>query len=183
MAFQTALGVEPSGVVDAATLAAFQQALADLETLLTSTTTSAPAITVAPVRPPRPRRPRRRRHPSSSRHRRPASDVTAASRTSRWRSTSASVVVWAHQRHVVERRPQDVSIQAGTGGGSPRARRPSPSWDSVPFRGAGLTKRYSTRAPRSEPRTNREAVVSMIRSTPAVYRLAPGDHRVEGGVR
>jgi len=52
MEFQTALGVEPSGVVDAATLAAFQQALADLETLLTSTTTSAPAITVAPVRPP-----------------------------------------------------------------------------------------------------------------------------------
>jgi peptidoglycan hydrolase-like protein with peptidoglycan-binding domain len=52
MEFQTALGVEPTGVVDAATLAAFQQALTDLETLLTSTTTSAPAITVAPVRPP-----------------------------------------------------------------------------------------------------------------------------------
>ena len=31
MDFQTALGVEPTGVVDAATIAAFQQALANLE--------------------------------------------------------------------------------------------------------------------------------------------------------
>ena len=53
MEFQTALGVEPTGVVDAATLAAFQQAIADLQTLLTSTTTSPPATTArpAPTRP------------------------------------------------------------------------------------------------------------------------------------
>lgn len=43
-AFQTALGVEPTGEVDAATLAAFQQALAALS--------NAPATTVAPTTPP-----------------------------------------------------------------------------------------------------------------------------------
>jgi hypothetical protein len=52
MNFQTALGVEPTGVVDAATLAAFQQAIAGLEGVLTSTTTSAPAATVPPTGAP-----------------------------------------------------------------------------------------------------------------------------------
>ena len=41
--FQTALGVPPSGVLDAATLAAFEQALAKLRTAATTTTTTAPA--------------------------------------------------------------------------------------------------------------------------------------------
>ena len=52
--FQIALGVEPTGIVDAATLAAFQQALADLQTSPTPTTTSAPTTPVAtrPVTPP-----------------------------------------------------------------------------------------------------------------------------------
>jgi len=50
--FQTALGVEPTGVVDAATIAAFQQAIANLEPGGTPTTTGAPAPTVAPTRPP-----------------------------------------------------------------------------------------------------------------------------------
>ena len=45
--FQTALGVEPTGVVDAATIAAFQQAIANLEPGGTPTTTGAPAPTVA----------------------------------------------------------------------------------------------------------------------------------------
>ena len=49
--FQIALGVEPTGVVDAATLAAFQQALAELQASPTPTTTSAPATTVAPTTP------------------------------------------------------------------------------------------------------------------------------------
>ena len=40
--FQTALGVPPSGSVDAATLAAFEQALAELRTAATTTTTTAP---------------------------------------------------------------------------------------------------------------------------------------------
>jgi predicted lipoprotein with Yx(FWY)xxD motif len=48
--FQTHLGVEPTGVVDAATIAAFQQALANLESGSTPTT-SLPA-TVAPTAPP-----------------------------------------------------------------------------------------------------------------------------------
>jgi predicted lipoprotein with Yx(FWY)xxD motif len=50
--FQTALGVEPTGVVDAATIAAFEQALADLEegSEPAPTTTSA-AGTVAPTTP------------------------------------------------------------------------------------------------------------------------------------
>jgi peptidoglycan hydrolase-like protein with peptidoglycan-binding domain len=52
MDFQTALGVEPTGVVDAATIAAFQQAIANLEPGGTPTTTGAPAPTVAPTRPP-----------------------------------------------------------------------------------------------------------------------------------
>ena len=47
VAFQTELGVEPTGEVDAATLAAFQQALAALESAVTSTTT--PATTTAPA--------------------------------------------------------------------------------------------------------------------------------------
>ena len=52
MDFQTALGVEPTGAVDAATIAAFHQALANLEGALTSTTTVAPAATtVAPTTP------------------------------------------------------------------------------------------------------------------------------------
>ena len=49
--FQSALGVEPTGVVDAATLAAFQQALAELQASPTPTTTSAPAPTIAPTAP------------------------------------------------------------------------------------------------------------------------------------
>jgi peptidoglycan hydrolase-like protein with peptidoglycan-binding domain len=44
-AFQTELGVEPTGVVDAATLAAFELALAELERLATATTTTAPSTT------------------------------------------------------------------------------------------------------------------------------------------
>ena len=48
--FQIALGVEPTGVVDAATLAAFQQALAEPQPSPTpTTTTSAPDRTVAPT--------------------------------------------------------------------------------------------------------------------------------------
>ena len=43
--FQTALGVPPTGAVDAATLAAFEQALAHVKTLVTTTTTSAPPTT------------------------------------------------------------------------------------------------------------------------------------------
>lgn len=50
-AFQTALGVEPTGAVDAATLAAFQQALATI-TLAPTTTTTAPATTAPTTRPP-----------------------------------------------------------------------------------------------------------------------------------
>ena len=49
--FQIALGVEPTGVVDAATLAAFQQARAELEASPTPTTTNAPATTVARTTP------------------------------------------------------------------------------------------------------------------------------------
>ena len=49
VAFQTALGVEPTGEVDAATLAAFQQALVELEAAITSTTT---APTTEPTAPP-----------------------------------------------------------------------------------------------------------------------------------
>ena len=47
--FQTALGVPPSGSVDAATLAAFEQALAKLQTAATTTTTTAPPATTAPT--------------------------------------------------------------------------------------------------------------------------------------
>jgi peptidoglycan hydrolase-like protein with peptidoglycan-binding domain len=52
--FQTALGVEPTGVVDAATLAAFQLALAELERLATATTTTTPSTTTTapPSTPP-----------------------------------------------------------------------------------------------------------------------------------
>jgi peptidoglycan hydrolase-like protein with peptidoglycan-binding domain len=50
--FQTELGVEPTGVVDAATIAAFQQALANLRTALTSTTTSTPDTTPPPATSP-----------------------------------------------------------------------------------------------------------------------------------
>ena len=45
--FQTALGVPPSGSIDAATLAAFEQALAKLRTAATTTTTTAPPATTA----------------------------------------------------------------------------------------------------------------------------------------
>ena len=47
MDFQTALGVEPTGVVDAATIAAFQQAIANLEP-------GTPATTAAPAPPTTP---------------------------------------------------------------------------------------------------------------------------------
>ena len=45
--FQTALGVPPSGSIDAATLAAFEQAIAKLRTTATTTTTAAPPTTTA----------------------------------------------------------------------------------------------------------------------------------------
>ena len=48
-AFQTALGVEPTGAVDAATLAAFQTALAALKAAVTSTTTTSPPTTAPPT--------------------------------------------------------------------------------------------------------------------------------------
>ena len=61
--FQTALGVPPTGAVDAATLAAFEQALAHVKTLVTTTTTSAPPTPPprSPRRPPQPPRPPSRR--------------------------------------------------------------------------------------------------------------------------
>ena len=43
--FQTALGVPPTGAVDAATLAAFEQALANLKTIVTTTTTTSTTTT------------------------------------------------------------------------------------------------------------------------------------------
>ena len=49
--FQTALGVEPTGTVDAATIAAFQQAIANLGSG-TPTTTAAPGPTTAPTTAP-----------------------------------------------------------------------------------------------------------------------------------
>ena len=49
--FQIALGVEPTGIVDTATLAAFQQALTEPQAPPTPTTTRAPARTVAPTTP------------------------------------------------------------------------------------------------------------------------------------
>jgi len=48
-AFQTALGVEPTGAVDAATLAAFQTALTALKTAVASTTTTSPPTTAPPT--------------------------------------------------------------------------------------------------------------------------------------
>jgi peptidoglycan hydrolase-like protein with peptidoglycan-binding domain len=53
-AFQTALGVEPTGAVDAATLAAFQTALAALEAAVASTTTTSPPTTEPPTTTARP---------------------------------------------------------------------------------------------------------------------------------
>jgi peptidoglycan hydrolase-like protein with peptidoglycan-binding domain len=50
--FQTALGVEPTGEVDTATLAAFQQALAELQSVVTATTTSSPATSAPPSSSP-----------------------------------------------------------------------------------------------------------------------------------
>jgi peptidoglycan hydrolase-like protein with peptidoglycan-binding domain len=47
MEFQTALGVEPTGAVDAATLAALQQAIADAQAEPTTTTTEATTTTAA----------------------------------------------------------------------------------------------------------------------------------------
>ena len=47
MAFQTALGVEPTGAVDAATLAAFEQALAEMQTSTATTTTTSPSSTTS----------------------------------------------------------------------------------------------------------------------------------------
>ena len=49
--FQIALGVEPTGIVDVATLAAFQQALAELQASPTPTTTGAPATLLARTPP------------------------------------------------------------------------------------------------------------------------------------
>jgi peptidoglycan hydrolase-like protein with peptidoglycan-binding domain len=43
--FQTALGVEPTGAVDAATLAAFQEAVAAIKSAATTTTTTSPPTT------------------------------------------------------------------------------------------------------------------------------------------
>ena len=45
MKFQTALGVPPTGAVDTATIAAFQQALANLKTIVTTTTTTSTTTT------------------------------------------------------------------------------------------------------------------------------------------
>jgi peptidoglycan hydrolase-like protein with peptidoglycan-binding domain len=58
-AFQTALGVEPTGVVDAATLAAFEQALAELASVATATTSMATTSTTTapPTAAPTSRRP------------------------------------------------------------------------------------------------------------------------------
>ena len=50
-AFQTALAVEPTGVVDAATLAAFEQALAELGVLITTSSTTIPPVDTAPPPP------------------------------------------------------------------------------------------------------------------------------------
>ena len=70
VAFQTTLGVEPTGEVDAATLAAFQQALVELGAAITSTTPAPTTVgTAGHGRPdhtgaerttPRPRRPAER---------------------------------------------------------------------------------------------------------------------------
>jgi peptidoglycan hydrolase-like protein with peptidoglycan-binding domain len=61
IAFQTALGVAPTGAVDAATLAAFEQALGDLRAAATATTTVAettPPVTLSPTpAPPAPTAP------------------------------------------------------------------------------------------------------------------------------
>ena len=46
--FQTDLGVEPTGAVDAATLAAFEQAVAAKKEAAATTTTAAPPPTTAP---------------------------------------------------------------------------------------------------------------------------------------
>ena len=54
--FQVAVGVEPTGVVDAATLAAFPQARADLQAPPTPTTSTGPPATPAPVATVGPRR-------------------------------------------------------------------------------------------------------------------------------
>ena len=53
-AFQTELGVEPTGEVDAATLAAFQEAIAALDGLLTTTTLPATTIPSTPTTTPPP---------------------------------------------------------------------------------------------------------------------------------
>ena len=44
-AFQIALGVEPTGAIDASTLAAFEQAVADVRSAATTTTTTGPPPT------------------------------------------------------------------------------------------------------------------------------------------
>ena len=66
MDFQTALGVEPTGVVDAATIAAFQQALANLEAGTPATTAPPPAATDRTADRDHRRLPPVRRRPSSS---------------------------------------------------------------------------------------------------------------------
>jgi peptidoglycan hydrolase-like protein with peptidoglycan-binding domain len=50
--FQTALGVPPTGAVDAATLAAFQEALATIRDIVTSTTTTSTTTTTTTTLPP-----------------------------------------------------------------------------------------------------------------------------------
>jgi hypothetical protein len=49
MELQTDLGVEPTGAVDAATLAALEEAMAQLGTLATSTTTTSAPTTSTPA--------------------------------------------------------------------------------------------------------------------------------------
>ena len=57
MAFQIALGVEPTGAVDAATLAAFHEAVALVREAATTTTTTAPPPTTVAATTPRPTAP------------------------------------------------------------------------------------------------------------------------------
>jgi peptidoglycan hydrolase-like protein with peptidoglycan-binding domain len=52
--FQTALGVPPTGAVDAATIAAFQQALTEVKAAATATTTLPPTTEPRPTTPPPP---------------------------------------------------------------------------------------------------------------------------------
>jgi peptidoglycan hydrolase-like protein with peptidoglycan-binding domain len=51
-AFQTALGVEPTGAVDPATVAAFREAAAKIKSAVTATTTTSPPTTPPPTSAP-----------------------------------------------------------------------------------------------------------------------------------